>query len=251
MSVLHCPHRVAGGSMGSGAPPTMTVALERAWDDYRSWAKRARVLQASSKRWKEAALGSAVVGAFLAAAATQVAGVPVLGAALSFLAAVAAAIVPILGRDILAVGREGSWIRARACAEALKSECFLFAAGVDPYVARDAASVGAFYARCDAITVDATKAGLAPLLDPVSEKEDARRPALLVTSEWYRANRLREQLAYYAGGQARHERAVGVLRAVTFGAAIAAAVLGVTGSMLGQQWFAPRIGAMTTATAAV
>jgi len=60
------------------------------------------------------------------------------GRALAFLAAVAAAKAPILGREILSVDSEARWIRARATAEAIKSECFRFAAQLGDYAGSSA-----------------------------------------------------------------------------------------------------------------
>jgi hypothetical protein len=95
--------------------------IEEAWDQYRGWAKRARTLQTSSRRWNRVAFVCAGLAAILGAAASQVTG-SISGRALAFLAAVAAAMAPILGREILSVDSEARWIRARATAEAIKSE---------------------------------------------------------------------------------------------------------------------------------
>jgi Protein of unknown function (DUF4231) len=75
--------------------------------------------------------------AIFGAVATQTAGTPV-GQAFTLLAAIAAALTPVLGREILAVGNEAKWIRSRATAEAIKSECFRFAARSGIYANADA-----------------------------------------------------------------------------------------------------------------
>jgi len=74
--------------------------IDTAWDEYRGWALRARELQSSSQRWNRAALICAALAAALGAAATQTAGDPSAGKVLSLLAAVAAALTPILGKEI-------------------------------------------------------------------------------------------------------------------------------------------------------
>ena len=61
--------------------------------------------------------------------------------ALACAAAVASALSLYVGRQALAVGAESGWLRARATAEAIKSECFRFAGGVGDY-APDKASDG-------------------------------------------------------------------------------------------------------------
>ncbi len=75
--------------------------IEEAWNDYRGWAKRARTLQTSSRRWSHAAFVCAGLAAIFGTAASQVTDGPVLGRALAFLAAVMAAVTPVLGREIL------------------------------------------------------------------------------------------------------------------------------------------------------
>ena len=112
--------------------------IEEAGDEYRGWAKRALTLQTSSRRWSRVASGCAGLAAILAAVGSQVTGGSISGRALAFLAAVAAAKAPILGREILSVDSEARWIRARATAEAIKSECFRFAAQLGDYAGSSA-----------------------------------------------------------------------------------------------------------------
>ena len=106
--------------------------IENAWDEYRSWAKRARELQTSSQRWTRAAMIFALLAAIFGVAAGQV-GAGSWGRLLAFLAAASAAITPVLGQDLLSIGRESQWIRARATAESIKSECFRYAARSGDY----------------------------------------------------------------------------------------------------------------------
>jgi hypothetical protein len=57
---------------------------------------------------------------------------------LAVLAAVTAGATPILGRHILEAGAEVQRIRCRAIGEAIKSECFRFAARVGDYARPEA-----------------------------------------------------------------------------------------------------------------
>jgi hypothetical protein len=156
---------------------------------------------------------------------------------LAFLAAVAAAMAPILGREILSVDSEARWIRARATAEAIKSECFRFAAQLGDY---DGASArAAFIARRNTLSQQAERAGLTPLPDPVPSSGDARRPPFPLTMPWYIEHRLDEQMRYYANGQTENEEGVRRYRVAGFAAAVIAAILGVAASNFGQGWFAP------------
>jgi len=145
--------------------------IEEAWDEYRGWAKRARALQTSSRRWSRVAFVCAGLAAILAAAASQVTGGSISGRALAFLAAVAATMAPILGREILSVDSEARWIRARATAEAIKSEYFRFAAQVGDYAGSSArAAFAAFIARRNTLSEQAERAALTPLPHPGAEQ---------------------------------------------------------------------------------
>jgi len=223
--------------------------IEQAWNDYRGWARRARMLQTSARRWSSISFACAGLAAILGAAAAQVAGGSVLGRALAFAAAVVAAVTPVIGREILSADSEGRWIRARATAEAIKSECFRFAAQIGDYAT--SAAKTAFQARRDALAETAERAGLTTLVDPIPKEGDARCPPVPLTAAWYIEHRLDEQMRYYAEGQAENERAAAQLRTISFTSAIVAAILGVAGSSFGQEWFAPWIGVMTTITVAV
>jgi hypothetical protein len=218
--------------------------IESAWDEYRGWARRARDLQEASGEWNRAALACATLAALLGAIASQAENGAAWGKVASFLAAAAAAVTPVLGRDMLAVGREAGWIRARATAEAIKSECFRFAAQLGDYGAANAVEV--FVKRRELLTGPAMMVGLTPLPDPVLGTLDDRRPPRPLTSDWYREHRLQEQLGFYARGQARNETLVARLRAWGLAAAIGASVLGVAGSFFGSSRLAPWIGVVTT-----
>jgi hypothetical protein len=187
------------------------------------------------------------LAAILGAAASQATGGSILGRTLSFLAAALAAITPILGREILSVESEARWIRARATAEAIKSECFRFAAQLGDYAGSSARN--AFIAKRNILTEGAERAGLTPLPDPVPNSGDARRPPFPLTEPWYIEHRLDEQMRYYANGQAENERGVRRYRVASFAAALTAAILGVAGSNFGQEWFTPWIGVLTTVAA--
>jgi len=227
---------------------SVPASINSAWDEYRGWAVRARELQKSSQNWNKADVICAAAAALLGAAATQTAGVPSFGKALSLLAAVAAALTPILGKEILAIGSEAKWIRTRATAEAIKSECYRFAAGAGDYVGADAAMN--FNKRLEVLTADAVRAGLSPLQNPVDNEHDKRRPSAPLDPDWYMTSRIEDQIKYYRDRQAEHEHAVTQLRYVALGASVLAAVFGVAG-VTDQQVFAPWVAALMTVATTV
>ncbi|MBV8523686.1 MAG: DUF4231 domain-containing protein [Acetobacteraceae bacterium] len=217
--------------------------LELAWDEYRGWALRARSLQAEARRWNSLAMGAAVLAALFGAAAGQAPSGSWLGRVLAFAAAVAAGLTAVLGRDMLDARRRAGWIRARATAEAIKSECFRFAAGLEDY-GREGAGA-ALSTRLEELAAPALREGLTPLADPARD-EDPHRPSRPMQVDWYIAHRLREQRDYYAAGQRRHERTVARSPAITPGLAITAVILGAAGSAFGISGFGPWIGVITT-----
>ncbi len=200
--------------------------LENAWNEYRAWAKRARDMQNQSQRWTRWAMAFAIAAVIFGA----LAGAAGLGSnwtgALAFIAAACAAATPVLGQDILSVGREAQWIRARVTAEAIKSECFRFAARAGDYAAPDAGAI--FEARRDAAIAAATQAGLTPLADP--DNADPRRPADPLDAQWYLRHRVGEQQTYYAKGQAENEKRASLLRNLALAASLLAATLGAASS---------------------
>ncbi len=218
--------------------------IENAWTEYRAWARRARMMQAASRRWSKIALAMAALAAVLGCAAGQAGIANTPGRVLAFLAAAAAAVTPVLGRDILDAKREAGWIRARATAEAIKSECFRFAAGIGPYGAAGAAA--AFALRRAALAEPATREGLTSLPDP-DQRPDTRQPPVAIDANWYLANRLREQRdRFYLPGQERHERAARNLRATSLCLSIAAALTGAAAGALNAVWLAPWIGVISS-----
>ena len=89
--------------------------IENAWDEYRGWAKRARELQAASRRWNTTAMILAVLAATFGCAAGQMPFGSIWGRVLSSLAAIAAAATPILGREFFGVQERGRLDPGKGC----------------------------------------------------------------------------------------------------------------------------------------
>ena len=224
--------------------------IEQAWNEYRGWAKRARSLQTKTGRWNVGAMLMLVATAFLGAASGYFGANPIgwfpawiaskeSVRALACAAAVASALSLYVSRQALAAGAESGWLRARATAEAIKSECFRFAAGVGDYApdkASEAEAATAFIERRKALAARAAGDSLTPEDDPVGADGDDRRPARPMTDKWYLANRIGGQIAFYQNGQEKNERAYGRLQLWSFiaGALIVAvsAIAAVYGAQL-------------------
>jgi hypothetical protein len=219
--------------------------IDTAWDEYRAWAARARELQKTSQLWNTLALVAAGTAAVFGAAALQTATHPPIATTLSLAAAIAAGAVPFLGKEILSMGTEAQWIRARATAEAIKSECYRYAARVGDYAGPDRNEI--FRKRRAALIAEATKAGLSG--KNVDPKDDPRKPPDQFDAAWYDKNRILDQIKYYSDRQEQHEATAKRLRNLCFGASFAAAALGIAGTRY--EAFAPWIGALTTISTAV
>jgi conflict system pore-forming effector with SLATT domain len=186
-------------------------------------------------------LVSAGVAAALAAAASSVSATGkfhVVGQALSLASALAAGLIPALGKEILEAGREENWIQARA----------RFTARVGEYSTPDRED--ALLHRSDALADVAARNGLTPKIGTRALGDSPQLPPNTMEVGWYIEHRIRNQIDYYSGRQRKHEIAAGRLRHVVLAASTAATIFRVAG-VSDQQMFAPWIGAFTTAATAI
>lgn len=221
--------------------------LTEVWDQYRGWAKRAREWQVESRRWNTAVFLCTIIAAILGAASTQVDSTWVLGHVVAFSSAMAVGLTPILGNQILQLKVESKWIRARAVAEAIKSQCFRYAARAGDYAGDNRDQL--LLQRSEAATEPLLTDGLTPLDD--SAAADARRPPDMVKPEWYRENRLRQQRQFYVAGQRKGEQAAKRLRWILLATSLAGVILGALGGVINPAPFAPWIAVLTTFGATV
>jgi hypothetical protein len=234
------------GSNEAGLRLSYTPAvglMRQAWNEHRGWAKLARDMQAGTPQWNLAAqlclIGAAFFGAVASIAPNE------WSAWMAGAATLAAAVGAFLGRQMVGAGDEAAWIQARATAEAIKSQCFRYAAGT--YFGTDSEAANAFDLCITELRNLATTRGLACADDPVPASGDRREPAVPLTKDWYRTKRIDAQIDYYRNAQARNEASAQRLGWVAFASALAAVVFGALGTWA--QAYAPWIGAMTTIVA--
>ena len=108
---------------------------ERVWERYREFALTSRKLKSNWELWQRIFLSMAIIGTLLAAAGSQTTIMVAVQQAriLGFMGALFLAVGAFLSKELFSPSSEILWAKARAMAEALKSECFLFATGVPPY----------------------------------------------------------------------------------------------------------------------
>ena len=228
--------------------------LDFAWDLYRGWAKRARTLQASADRWNLAALVFVGLAAVCGAATEFVPAAPnpwnVAGPWLAGAATLAFAIGAYFGREVVSAGAEPGYIQARATAEAIKSDCFRFAAKAGPYAGSDAEAAPALQQRLAELGKTSADLNLTPKPNPAPPEGDKRKPPIPLDKAWYKANRIGDQIDFYQKGAENNERTMRRLMATALASELVAVAFGALGAF-GAQRFAPLIGAMTTIAASV
>jgi hypothetical protein len=231
--------------------------IDSAWREYRGWARFSMEEQARARFWGWVILGLTCFCAVLAASASYfdpdkgaggvAAGSNWIGRTLSFASAAAAAVAGAIGAARLRADHERVWITARGIAEAIKSECFLRAAGAGEYT--DAGADDIFQRRLAAIT--ARGDGIAALFEPVLANKDPRCPPIPISPGWYRTNRLLEQYTWYAHSGRRENDAAERFKYLALTLSAFAALLGVLAGV----WPALRaelwIGVVTTVSAAL
>ncbi len=247
-----------GVEASDAAPETQdggrAAMLDFAWDVYRGWAKRAGALQTSADRWNRAALVFVALAAVCGALTGFVPAAPspwsVAGPWLAGAATLAFAIGAYFGREVVSAGAEPGYIQARATAEAVKSDCFRFAAKAGAYSGADAEAAPALQQRLAELGKTAADLNLTPKPNPTPPEGDPRKPPIPLDKAWYKAKRIGDQIDFYQGGAEKNERVMGRLMATAVVSGLVAVAFGALGAF-GAQRFAPLIGAMTTIAASV
>lgn len=220
--------------------------LDAAWKDYRGWAIAARARQSESRQQGLAVLGITCAAAFFGALASiHWPGDGAIVIATSLAAAILAAIGAVLGRHILDADAQRQWIQARATAEAIKSECYRYAARCGEYANRDAPL--RFKNRIDALSAAAAEKGI--VADAEARAAAQSGPPVGMTADWYRTNRLEEQRDYYEKRSGQHASTVRRLRWIGFALGCLTAALGAVSAAHLVGWAAPLVAMVTTVTA--
>lgn len=114
-------------------------ALKYMWGQYRTWDLTAQALKNGVSRWRDTVFALSIVGAILGALAKQfdawkTGTLPEwLPEALGVLAGIALGLAGYFTKELLSPAPEAKAVRARAAAEALKSNAYLMATGAPPY----------------------------------------------------------------------------------------------------------------------
>ena len=111
------------------------AVLDGVADRQAQWSTTADALKATIDRARLSAFALSIVGALGAALASQItdSGAGQLRSAVAIAAAICLAAATFFTARLLGAGQVTAWVRARAIAERLKREAFLYAAAASPY----------------------------------------------------------------------------------------------------------------------
>lgn len=117
----------------------LNAALTNIWGQYRTWATTSGNYKGGVTRWRRIVLYLSIGGAILGTLSQQVLNWPGVSKAtwlspgLGFASGIALGLAAFFTREIFSPDPEGRAVRARAAAEALKSQAYLMATGAPPY----------------------------------------------------------------------------------------------------------------------
>lgn len=117
----------------------LTSALKYIWGQYRTWDLTALALKQSVTRWRDIVLALSIGGAVLGTLSHQINSWKVvampgwLATTLGVLGGIALGLAGYFTKELLNPGPEAKAVRARAAAEAFKSNAYLVATGAPPY----------------------------------------------------------------------------------------------------------------------
>ncbi len=212
------------------------------WERHRAWADTAAHLKHTNAGWRRSVLvltiggtALATIGPFAGAGIERV--LPMLGAG-------ALALATYFGRELLDSRHEEKWTRARAAAEAFKSEAHRYLVQAPPYDGADRMSrLKARMAELSSLTKDQAPDDITP--------DHARKgmPTTWWTVDDYVTRRLQEQIDWYATKAHDYTKALKKGRALSLSlGAVAVLLSAVTGAAAqGATIYAAVLGVVTTA----
>ena len=220
--------------------------LRFVWSQYRTWAITSRALKARLTKSGLIVLYLTVGGTAIGALSPLLA-VPansLLTKVLPWVAAVSLGIAAYLTSQLLSESERQAWAKARAVAEALKSESYKYLTAAPPYDAPNAAQL--LGRRVEEL--QRVLPGILPEQIPAEESARGMPEGPMTVSD-YSDKRIREQIAnYYRPAIVRHRAALSQAKTVVLAVGIVAVVLSAGVATIGS-WAAAGLGIVTTAAA--
>ena len=237
-----------GHNMTSVAPveerPTPEM-LRFAWGEYRSWAATSRVLKARITNIGVIVLSLTILGTALGTLSPIIAdryGLNTLWAVkfLPWVAAAALGIAAFLTNQLLTESERQAWVKARALAEALKSESYKYATGAPPYDVPNASQ----RLTENVSELQRTMSGVLAEQVPAPEREKNLPEVPMSISSYIELRVLDQKDVYYPSGIRKHRARINQAKIVALVAGLVTVVL--SGSSNTTSWAAPALGIVTT-----
>jgi len=232
-----------------GDPHSMDETLRYVWGEYRTWDATSRLFKQRIRRIGLLVLGLTLVGAALGTLSPLVKEMWI-ATVMPWLAAVALGIATYVSNQLLGESERQSWVKARAIAEALKSEAYLYTTSAPPYNTVAAAQLLAQK------TAELVRILPGVLAESISDQERVRNiPEKRWSGREYAEGRMHDQIAFYRSAITRHRKQLTLARSLALGLGILAVVLSVASATVDAPstiglWAAALLGVVTTAASA-
>jgi hypothetical protein len=202
------------------------------------WSVAADRLKAVQEKARWTVFALSILGALLAALASQIpteTGSAVLRhahTALALLGALLLGLATFISSRLLSQTKTAAWVRARAASEALKREAFKFAARVEPYDEPDLAKAEALLK----IEYEKVNSAVEKVAHPAADPgRPGSAPRALLTPGEYRNQRVLNQVQkFYRVKAAQYHKTSKTLKRAEFVLAIAAMIVTVIAGALGK-----------------
>ncbi|WP_224191395.1 DUF4231 domain-containing protein [Nannocystis pusilla] len=224
-------------------------ALEALWRQQSKWSRQADELKRSHQNWTGPIVLATFLGVALGTLTPQISawttalnGPAYIPQVCSACASVLSAVAAYLSVQLLSPRKVQDWVVARSVSEALKSEGYLYAAGVSPYDDSQAAAERLMSRIEELEKTDTTFT----LPDP-----DGNRPELCerLSVEDYIEKRVNAQLKYYRAYSQTYSKQLACWRRTGIGLGVVLVGLGALGTFLDKQALTVWMAVVTTAIA--
>jgi hypothetical protein len=228
-----------------------TSALRDLWSEQSQWSQRADELKGAYRSWTGPLVVAGFIGVVLStlspALLRHLSGTGVMPVLATIAGPLLVAVSAVLTRQMLGPKSEQQWVAARAVAEALKGEGYIYATGAPPYA--DTAEAPAQLAKKIG-ELTAPGEGIAPLpeADPRIVEKYPHAP---LTADQYIAGRAKGQITYHQNAARRESKRLGLWRGVAVALAVVSAVLGVIAGVRKSATFNVWVAVVSTAIATV
>ena len=225
----------------------MDEAFRLCWRRYRTWAATARGLKKSDDSWKRAVLMLTIVGTVAGTLGPFSRVTPGSAAAAGYVGAAALALATYFGKQLLDAAHQQNWTRARAAAEAFKSESYRYAVQAPPFDAGDRMSrLATRIGELDKLTQGRAQA---PITDADATKD---MPGAPLSIEDYVVKRVNDQTSWYRKRAKENQDAIARGRSIALAFGGFAALLSIfSATRTDGTLAAASLGIVTTLAAAI